>query len=167
MKLNLRRNSPAVRMTGETLMRKLNRAAGWSLLLMVVFAPMAFGQNVNITLINGGPYTMDGISVGPYNATMNNQPTQIICDDYANNVHNNEQWTATVTQASSLTNTTKGLIWSGDSSGSSQYLGTTYSTLQGYDAMLFLASQMLPLSQQKNPNAQTIGYYAYAIWAIF
>jgi len=32
--------------------------------------------------------------------------------------------------------------------------------------MLYLASQMLPLSGNKN-NAQLVGYYAYAIWAIF
>ena len=43
---------------------------------------------------------------------------------------------------------------------------TLFTSLQGYYAMAYLASEMLPLSS--NPaNATQIGYMAYAIWAVF
>jgi hypothetical protein len=140
------------------------------LIALVCLAPLAFSQTVNLTLDNGGPYVMDGIYVGPYNATQNNtQPVQIICDDFAHEVTASESWTATVTQVSNLaSNGTAGLTWANTLAGGSALFGanTTFSTLQGYYAMAYLASEMLPLSS--NPaNATQIGYLAYAIWAVF
>jgi len=133
---------------------------------MVCLAPLAFSQDVTLTLVNGGQYSMDGIYVGAYNATLNNSPTPIICDDFADEVYQNESWTASITQAASITNTTPGLKWS--TGGDLAFWGISNSNIvQGYDAMLYLASQMLPLSLQNGQNSQTIGLYAYAIWAIF
>jgi hypothetical protein len=131
----------------------------------VCFAPLAFGQNsVNLTLIDGGSYTMGGIYVGPYDAVQNNQPAQIICDDFQHEVSPGQSWSATVTSFSSLTNSTTGLVWSGDTAGGSMLGGTVYSLLQGYDAMAYLDSEM---SLSSNKNSTQMGYLAYAVWAVF
>ena len=73
---------------------------------------------------------------------------------------------------SSLSSGTSGLAWSGYNAGGSALFGygykgqETFSTLQGYLAMAYLASEILPLSG--NPaNAKEVGYMAYAIWAVF
>lgn len=135
----------------------------WAVLTaLVCFAPFALGQTVNLTLVDGGPYTMDGIYVGPYNAIQNNQSTQIICDDFEHEVSPGQSWSATVTSVSSITNSTTGLRWSGDSAGGALLGGTNFNMLQGYDAMAYLATQMLG-----NKNGTQVGYLAYAIWAVF
>jgi hypothetical protein len=147
-------------------MMKSSRAL-WILFVLVVgLAPLAFSQDVTLTLVNGGQYSMDGIYVGAYNATLNNTPANIICDDFEDEVYQNESWTASVTQANTITNSTTGLKWS--TGGDLAYWGVSNSNIQlGYDAMLYLAQQVLPISLQNGQNAQTIGYYSYAIWAIF
>lgn len=148
------------------MMMKLSRALWGVLLFVVCLAPLAFGQDVTLTLVNGGQYSMDGIYVGAYNATVNSSPTPIICDDFADEVYQNESWTASVTQANTITNSTTGLKWS--TGGDLAYWGVSNTNIvQGYDAMLYLAQQVLPISLQNGQNAQTIGYYSYAIWAIF
>jgi hypothetical protein len=145
------------------LSRTLWRAA---ILAMVCFAPFAFGQSVNLTLDNGGSYTMDGIYVGPYNATQNyTQSVQVICDDFSHNVYAGESWTANVTNATALSTSLGSLLWGSSTAGGSM-LGGTYSALQGYESMLYLAAEMLPLSS--NPkNSTEVAYLSYAIWAIF
>lgn len=158
----------------ENELNRKNRASWWVFLIVLLgLAPFAFSQQtVNLTLVDGGSNTMGGIYVGPYDATQNGQPVQIICDDFQHEVSAGESWSATVTSVSNLTNSTSGLVWSGHSAGGtdlfgSGYIGTTsFSTLQGYDAMAYLASEMLPLSGNK-ANATEVGYMAYAIWAIF
>ena len=145
---------------------------GFAALLLMM--PLAFGQNqVDLVLQNGGNYTMDGVYVGPYNATqsVNNGPAQnvqIICDDFKDEVVPGESWTANVVSFSTLANTgsTAGLMFNGDTAGGALLNNVSGTALQGYVAMAYLASQMLPLSG--NPgNAQQVGYLAYAIWAIF
>ena len=137
-----------------------------TLMALLCLGSFAFGQSVNLTLVDGGNYTMDGIYVGPYNATQNNQPVQIICDDFEHEVSPGQSWSATVTSVSSLTNSTTGLVWSGASAGGALLGGTTYSMVQGYYAMAFLDTEMLALSGNK-ANAAQIGYLAYAVWAVF
>ena len=66
-------------------------------------APCAFGQQVGITMNSSEPYVMNGIYVGPYNATVNGQSAQIICDDFADDTYLNQSWTANVTTFSNLT----------------------------------------------------------------
>jgi hypothetical protein len=148
------------------------RALWWvGVAALLLLSPLAFSQNtVQLTLDNGGPYTMDGVYVGPYNATqsVNNGPgqnVQIICDDFEHEVNPNESWAANVTSVSNLPNGTGGLTWSNGTAGAG--LGFSgVGVLQGYLAMAYLASEMLPLSG--NPaNAQQVGYMAYAIWAVF
>lgn len=148
-------------------MPRLNRVSLWMVALVMCLAPLAFADGpVNLTLINGGPYTMDGVYVGPYNFTENNQPVQLICDDFKDDVYAGESWTANVTSFSSMNNNASGLMFAGQSSGSMSLLGVAGNSVQGYEAMAYLAGQMLSLSG--NPqNATQVGYLAYAIWAIF
>ena len=149
-------------------MTRLNRALlGTVALLFLCLSPFAFADDpVNLTLVNGGPYTMDGVYVGPYNFTQNGQSAQLICDDFKDEVYPGESWTATVTSVSSINNNTTGLMFSGQTAGGLNLLGATGSFVQGYEAMAYLAGQMLAISG--NPqNATQVGYLAYAIWAIF
>lgn len=153
-------------------MIKRIRASWWVVLAaLLLCTPFAFSQTVDLYLNDGGNNTMDGVYVGPYDATQSNsnnqnpQSVQIICDDFSHDVVPGESWQATVTSVSSLnTGNVSGLMWG---SGTLLSGGTgAANVLQGYFAMAYLASQMLPLSG--NPaNNQMVGYMAYAIWAIF
>src|SRR5579872_1419396 len=141
---------------------------GGAILLMLCFVPLAFSQTVQLTLNDGGSYTMDGVYVGPYNftETQNNQSSsaQLICDDFRDEVYPGESWTANVTSFSSINSNSTGLMFYNFTAGSSSLFGITGNFLQGYEAMAYLASQMLPLTGN-SANATTIGYMAYAIWA--
>jgi len=149
------------------------RASWWvAVAALLLLAPFAFSQNsVDLTLLNGGNYTMDGIYVGPYNALQTSngqsQSVQIICDDFSHEVTTNESWAANVTSVATLnSNNVGGLAWGGASGSGGSYVGISGTVLQGYTAMAYLAAEMLPLSS--NPaNAQQVGYLAYALWAIF
>jgi hypothetical protein len=127
----------------------------FAVMVMLFAAPGAFGQ-ANLYLNDAGNNVMDGVYVGPYNATINGvSGQQIICDDFADDTNVGESWIANVTTLSNLA----GTKW-GSSSPSSSW--GSYSTLQGYEAMLALSSQMLG-----NKNATQVGYLAYAVWSIF
>ena len=145
---------------------------GAALLLFLV--PFAFSQDsVTLELESGGNYTMDGVYVGPYtaNQTANGQTqsASIICDDFKDEVVPGESWTANITSYSTLASTggnTTGLMFNGYTAGGALLDGVSGNALQGYVAIAYLSSEMLPLVS--NPaNAQQIGYLAYAIWAIF
>ena len=114
-------------------------------------APGAFGQGkVNITLTSPGSNVMNGVYVGPYNATVNGQSTQIICDDFLDDSYTGESWTANVTTLSNLT----GTKW-----------GSMTNATQLYNEAAWLATQMLSSKYSGNPTQ--VGYLAYAIWATF
>jgi hypothetical protein len=136
----------------------------WLTVLALVFAaPSAFGQTANLYLNDPGNNVMDGIYVGPYNAVVNNTtPQQIICDDFADETYQHEYWQANVTNVSSSMNLS-GLMWGNSLAGGGSWLGgAQLGATQGYEAMLYLASQLLGTS---DPNKA--GYLSYAIWAVF
>jgi len=152
-------------------MIKRSQVSWWGAVLLVLcFAPLAFSQTVSLTLDNGGPYTMDGVYVGPYNftETQNNssKSAQLICDDFKDEVYPGESWTAKVTSFSSINSNSTGLMFYNSTAGSSSIFGIAGNFVQGYEAMAYLATQMLPLASNPS-NATTVGYMAYAIWAIF
>jgi len=141
---------------------KNSRGLWWVVIVAVLaFAPCVFAGNVNMKMTNPGNNVMDGVYVGPYTGTMNGATTQIICDDYVHDTFTNESWTGTVETFSNLT----GARWSKSTAGG-VLLGGNFSSLQGYDAMAALATQMLALGSGSQ-NAKQVGYLAYAIWAIF
>ncbi|MGO9125719.1 MAG: hypothetical protein ACLP6G_12635 [Terriglobales bacterium] len=119
--------------------------------VMLCFMPYALGQGqVNINLTGAGNNVMDGVYVGPYNATVNGASTQIICDDFVDESYLGESWTANVTTLSNL----NGTKWGGMAS------ATTL-----YDEAAWLATQML--SPTYSGNTTQVGYLAYALWAVF
>ncbi len=139
-------------------MRKVVSGVLWlAVLSFLCAAPSAFGQT-NLYLNDAGNNVMDGVYVGPYNATIGGSAGQVICDDFLHDSNVGESWLANVTTLSNLS----GTRWDGQQAGSASLLGGTYSTLQGYEAMMFLASQMLG-----NKNNTQVGYLGYAIWSIF
>jgi len=95
---------------------------------------------------------MNGVYVGAYNATVNGQSAQIICDDFSDDTYLNESWTANVTNFSKLTSSNLPL-WSGNKNASTLYADAAW-----------LATQMLAPANQ-NTNEQ--GYLAYALWSLF
>jgi hypothetical protein len=119
--------------------------------IALCFAPCALGQSqVNISLTSAGNNVMDGVYVGPYSATVNGTPTQIICDDFTDETYVGESWTANVTTLSNL----NGTKWGGMAN------ATTL-----YDEAAWLATQMLSPTYSGNPTQ--VGYLAYALWAVF
>ncbi len=138
---------------------------------VLCLTPLAFSQNVTLELNNGGQYTMDGVYVGPYNFTetpQNGTPqaAPLICDDFKDDVYVGESWTASVTSLTSINSNSTGLMFYNQTAGSASIFGMTGNFIQGYEAMGYLASQMMPLVGN-SANSATIGYMAYAIWAIF
>src|SRR3984957_9301114 len=116
---------------------------------VLCFAPCALGQ-VNITLTSAGNNVMNGVFVGPYNATVNGVSTQIICDDFVDDSYVGESLSANVTTMANL-NGTKG--------------GAMLNATTLYDEAAWLATQML--SPTYSGNATQVGYLAYALWAVF
>lgn len=150
-------------------MSKRVRASWWVVVAAsLLMAPLAFSQNTVLTLDSPGDNgSMGGIYVGPYGALQGpaqNQGTQvqIICDDFQHNVNMGDYWTVNATSVSSITDSTQGLVWSNQKAGGS-YLGLgNIGVQQGYDAMAFLASELMGTKDKT-----TAGYLAYAIWAVF
>jgi hypothetical protein len=131
-------------------MKSLFRFSGYlAAAALLCFGPNLFGQSANITMTDPGNNVMNGVYVGPYNATVNGTSAQIICDDFADDTYTNESWTATVTTVSNL----NGTKW-----GNNTAL---------YNEAGYFATQMMGLESNPTGNAQTIGYLSYVIWAIF
>ena len=120
---------------------------------LLCFVPCAFGQgSVSINMNSGGPYTMNGVYVGAYSATINGQAAQIICDDFAHDTYLNESWTANVTTFSNLTSSNTPM-WSGLANSATLYADAAW-----------LATQMFVPANQNNA---TEGYLAFALWSLF
>jgi hypothetical protein len=130
-------------------MQRFSLVCWLAVIAILAVGPSAFGQQVNITLTSAGNNVMNGVYVGPYNATINGASTQIICDDFGDNSYNNESWTANVTTISNL----NGTKWGNNPS--------------LYDEAAYFAVQMMGLESNPTQNAQTIGYLSYVIWALF
>jgi len=135
-------------------MYQANRGFLWvGLAILLVLAPCAFGQgSVSLSLTSGGPYTMNGVYVGPYTGTVNGHSAQIICDDYSHDSYVNESWTANVTSMSNLSSSSTPM-WSSKSNSSTLYADAAY-----------LASEMF---DSKNQSSSAEGALAFALWSLF
>lgn len=150
-------------------MSKRIRASWWvGVAALLLLSPLASSQTY-LTLQDGGNNgVVGGIYVGPYDATLSTGPgapgtnVQIICDDFEHEVSPGQSWYANVTSVSSITNSTTGLVWSGHTAGGSALGVGSFGLQQGYDAMAFLATQLMGTTDKT-----MAGYLAYAIWAVF
>lgn len=126
---------------------------GVGLAILLLLVPCAVGQgSVGISMSPGDQYSMNGVYVGPYNATVNGQSTQIICDDFSHDTYLNESWTASVTNFSNL-GSSNTPMWSNLTNSSTLYADAAW-----------LATQMF---KPANENNSTEGYLAYALWSLF
>lgn len=125
----------------KTILRVLGVAV-----LVFAFSTVAHGDGLNLQ--NAGNNVMGGVYVGPYNftGTVNGQSGsfQLICDDFADEVHGGESWNVTTSTLPSLSNV--------QFSGSAQY-----------QEVAWLAQNMF----QNLGNAQTVGDIQWAIWDVF
>jgi hypothetical protein len=100
----------------------------------------------------------------PYVGTISNSSGQqiysgyLICDDFNTESTVGQSWTATETNAGSLNGTEK---FAGETYA---VAGTTYSTAQMYDAVAWLANQLLLPQNLTDSTAQ--GNISFAIWDI-
>jgi hypothetical protein len=127
---------------------------------LLAFAPASFAQyNLDLTGVGNGTVA-DGVYVTPYQGTVQgngvNFAGYMICDDFNTESYLNTPWTATMTNAGALNGTEK--------FGSPvNFMGTTYTAQQAYNAAGWLANGLL-----RNLNNTTIQTnYAFAIWNIF
>jgi len=128
---------------------------------VLLFASTSFGYNagssVSVTFVSGGPYPgYGGVLVDPYSADVGpvGGPavlTTVQCDDWQDEVYDGETWTATVTNVSGLAGGTP--LFKGNS---------TYSTQQVYDAVAYLASEVLQSARISDTAGEA--NYSYAMW---
>ncbi|HEX5423497.1 MAG TPA: hypothetical protein VFW94_08105 [Candidatus Acidoferrales bacterium] len=124
---------------------KILRALGVAVL---VFAFSAVAHGDGLSLQNPGTNVMGGVYVGPYNFTgsINGQSgsLQLICDDFADDVHSGESWNVIESTLPSLSN-------------------VQFSGFAQYEQASWLAQEMF----QNLGNAETVGDIQWAIWDIF
>lgn len=116
------------------------------------------GTGDNATLYSGG----SGVYLSPYTATVGGLgSTSVICDDWANNTYQNEQWVANVT-AVSPTLSSQTPMFSGISAGASPWNSASISQAQLYDALAYLGSQLLSNPTNYTNQVQV----SFAIWEL-
>ena len=139
------------------MMRSWNSRAFLSLAVLVCFLGITIaahaGSTVNVTLTGAGgamyglgPNYAYGEYLMPYYVSINNAtPIAVICDDYAHTVSVGDQWTATISTFSNLSNTR---------------FGTADSTQ--YHEAAWIASQITSSS-----SLSDIAAAQFAIWKLF
>jgi len=140
---------------------------------LLLFASAGFAQKYQMELTGvGDGASADGAYVGPYQGTISENGTQIyagyvICDDFNTNSYLDTPWTATATHAGSLNGNEKfkGTYTDPNGDGTLWNPGQVFTAQQNYDAVAWLASQLLLASNVTNATAQI--NYSFAIWNIF
>ncbi len=126
--------------------------------LLLAFASVGFAQyTMDLTGVGDGA-NADGVYVSPYVGTVSVGGSQIysgyvICDDFTDDSYVGDVWTATATDAGALNGTE--LFTTSD---------TSYTVQQNYDAVAWLANQLVLPSNLTNATAQT--NISFAIWDI-
>jgi hypothetical protein len=113
-------------------------------------AAQACGPGGNNFCLNGlyNGVSLDGIYVSPYMAIVNGVETEVICDDFANEVALGESWTAS---EGVVGTSTEGLFGPENSA--------------GYAQVAWLSEQLLMPANLSNPSQQAL--ITYAIWSVF
>jgi hypothetical protein len=123
-------------------------------LLVFGFSTAALADDT-VTIVLTGPVdgstnpVENGVYVGPYAATINGSPVQLICDDYNHEVSVGDVWQANVSTFADLSHTR---FW--DSSNPTQ-------SFKNYEMAAWLTSQIF-----LNPKSAW-GDIHFAIWQIF
>jgi hypothetical protein len=125
---------------------------------LLVFASVGFAQyTMDLTGVGDGAVA-DGVYVSPYQGTISQGADQLysgymICDDFTDESYVGDTWNAAATNAGALT-------------GSELFTTsqTSYSVQQNYDAVAWLANQLLLSSNLNNSTNQT--NISFAIWDI-
>ena len=130
----------------------------------LVFSSAASGQyTLDLTGVGDGANN-GSVYYSPYAGTISNSTGQqiysgyMICDDFNTESYLNTPWKATETNAGSLNGTEK---FAGE-----KYTlgGTTYGTAQMYNAVAYLATQLLSAGNLTNSTNQ--GNLSFAMWDI-
>jgi len=111
--------------------------------ISLCLAVSAFANLVDVTFNGPGSLAQGGVYVGPYNLTLDNQLTKLVCDDFTDEVSAGEKWIANVYNFSNLSQT--------------KYAAAG---ARAYDQAGWLYEQGL-----LNPNQW--GDIHYALWAVF
>jgi hypothetical protein len=142
----------------------------------VIVAPLALVLLATTPLMAQDPVTvnLNGLGSGsilaeaytsPYTGTINGGPTiDVICDDFADNSYDPEEWTAYATQLSSLTSGTPDttLRWLGNGS-TITVDGHTLDQAQAYTVAAVLAVDLLASA----PGSEAQEDLSYAMWGLF
>jgi hypothetical protein len=113
----------------------------------------------------GSGSTLASAYTSPYTGSINGGPTiDVICDDFADNTFDPEEWTAYETQLSSLTSGTPDstLKWLGNGS-TITVDGQNLNQFQAYSVAAVLAVELLASS----PGSQLQEDLSYAMWGLF
>ena len=73
--------------------------------MSLCLAVSAFANLVDMTFSSPGPLSQGGFYVGPYNFTVDNQSTKLVCNDFTDEVSAGEKWTANVYTFNDLSHT--------------------------------------------------------------
>jgi len=129
----------------------------------LVFASVGFAQyNMDLTGVGDGA-NADGVYVSPYTGTITgsgvNYSGNIICDDFTDESFVGDTWNASGVNAASVNGSQ---LFTGGYS--DPWNGKTYNAQQDYDAVAWLANQLVMSSNLTNWTAQT--NISFAIWDI-
>lgn len=147
----------------------------WFLLAgaLLCVAPGAFGQcpagpptsnTACMDLTGAGNNVMGNVYIGPYTADINGVATPVICDDFYDDSYLWEQWTAQVI-AGSAASTSNTRMAQNTGSGAADYNGLTLT--QAYDAVGYLAYDLVQVTSQPGYNQTVAGDIQFALWTIF
>ena len=148
-----------------------------SILSVLCFAPFAVAQDTfNLTGANPNGFYLGNdpaVYVSPYSATITGASSYtgyVICDDYSDEVTVPETWTADSSTVGA--NGAANGMWGGSSTtyslsaaGISTTLPSTYTGVQGYNMVAYLADELMTDGNYNNVVAADA--LSYAIWTIF
>jgi hypothetical protein len=135
-------------------------------LVLLATTPLMAQETANFSLngLGSGAILAEAYT-SPYTGTVNGGPTiDVICDDFADNTYDPEEWTAYETQLSSLTSGTPDstLKWLGNGS-TIAVDGQNLNQAQAYTVAAVLAVELLAAA----PGSQVQQDLSYAMWGLF
>jgi hypothetical protein len=142
---------------------------------LLAFASSGLAQyTMDLTGVGDGAVA-GGVYVSPYQGTISQNGKQlyagyVICDDFNTNSYLDSPFSATETNANSLNGTEKfGNVQYTDPNGDGKLwsAGKVFTAAQDYDAVAWLANQLLANPSVNNPSSPVQAEYSFAIWDIF